>query len=543
VAIAWRQGTEFPEGLVPEYSIVAAFIYRFLGSNPLNVVLWNALFGALAVVAGYRIAARLAGRAAARPAAILIALWPSAVLWSTQLLKDTVSLWLILLVLYLTMCAMDPPDVTRSGWRAIARWAGLCVALFTVALILHRFRYYVLQVLIPVSAVFIIYAFVHRTRRTPWRVAATCTVVAVLVLAVWASRRVDLDRLFAPRYPEIGYVNLAVVHQSRGDLGRARQHYERALVLARDYPPALAGLGAIALAVGERSKAVGYFERALVREPGDGRVRAALEALRRPAPVVARPKETQVRPLETARSSPAPTGARRQASDAGRRAAPGARVIRETPAESLRPDAKPLLALIPAPIPTPPRLFAISGPRSDYVTGGRAWQYGDALGGLSRMRRGFTSAGGHSLIDGDVEFHGYWDVLGYLPRAVANVFLVPYPWQWFDIGGSTGRFRALSVVETVLLYTLIVPLTVGLWACIRRGSPDALYLALFVLAQAVLLGLIVNNMGTLFRLRLQLLLPLFVATGLGWAWLLDRRRLTAATVSDTGGNGARRPSE
>jgi hypothetical protein len=557
VAIAWRQGTEFPEGLVPEYSILAAFIYRFLGSNPLNVVLWNALFGALAVVAGYRIAARLAGPAAARPAAILIALWPSAVLWSTQLLKDTVSLWLILLVLYLTMCAMDPPDVTRSGWRAIARWAGLCVALFTVALILHRFRHYVLQVLIPVSAVFIIYAFVHRTRRMPWRIAATCAVVAVLVLAVSASRRVDLDRLFAPRYPEIGHVNLAVMHQSRGDLDRARKHYERALGLATDYPPALKGLGTIALARGERSRAIGYFERSLAAGSGDEQVRATLAALRRPEAAVASLQQKRVKPLQAARPlrpgreipgavaarSPAPIDVRRQPSDAAIRPAPAGTVTRGRPADGLQSDAKRVLALIPTPVPMPARPFEITGQRSDDVTGARAWQYGDVLGGLSRMRRGFTSAGGHSLIDGDVEFHGYWDVLGYLPKAVANVFLVPYPWQWFDIGGSTGLFRALSVVETVLLYALIVPLTVGLWAGIRRGPPDALYLALFVLAQAVLLGLIVNNMGTLFRLRLQLLLPLFVAMGLGWAWLLDRRRLVAAIVSGAGSHAARRPSE
>jgi hypothetical protein len=114
-------------------------------------------------------------------------------------------------------------------------------------------------------------------------------------------------------------------------------------------------------------------------------------------------------------------------------------------------------------------------------------------------------------------------VLRYLPRAVANVFLAPYPWQWFDIGGGTGPFRALSAVEALLLYACLGPLIVGLGSVVWRGSADALYLTVFVLAITVTLGLVVSNLGTLFRLRLESLLPLFAAGSVGWAWLLRRR--------------------
>jgi len=506
--VAWQHGTEFPTGTAPEYFIFTAIAYRVFGANPLNAVLWNALFGSLAVVAGYRIAARLAGPSAARPAAVLIALWPSAVLWSSQLLKDAACLWLILLLLYLTMRAVEPPLPAASRWQALARWVGLLVVLFAASLAMHRFRYYILLVLIPAPAVFVVHALIRRTRETAWRVVAACAVMGVMFLAVSASRRVDLERVFAPRYPEIGHVNLGVMHQSRGDLDTAQAHYERALALTREYPPALKQLGTIAIARHDRSKAIAYFERYLARDPGDAQVRVVLNALVHPETTIADTRDKRLQPAEIAR---------RESTDEV-----PATVMPGGPSEVTLPPA-----LIPTRIPVPPKPFEITGPGSDYLTGKRALEYGDVFAALRLRRVGFTGWGGHSMIDADVEFHSYGDMLRYLPRAVLNVLLTPYPWQWFDIGGGTGAFKALSAVEALLLYALIVPLIVGLGMVVRRGSPDALYLAVFVVAITVLLGFVVSNLGTLFRLRLESLLPLFTAAGLGWTWLRHRRRWRA----------------
>ena len=49
-------------------------------------------------------------------------------------------------------------------------------------------------------------------------------------------------------------------------------------------------------------------------------------------------------------------------------------------------------------------------------------------------------------------------------------------------------------------------------------------LTAFVVVMTVLLGLVVNNTGILFRLRLESLLPLFAAGAGGWTWLLHRRK-------------------
>ena len=505
---SWQQGTEFPRDAGTEYFIFTAVIYRLFGSNPLNAVLWNALFGSLTVVAGYRIAARLAGLSAARPAAVLIALWPSAVLWSSQLLKDTLCLWLTLVPLYLTMRVVEPAPLAAARWRAFARWAGLLLLVFVAVVMMHRFRYQVLHMLIPAPALFVVHALVRRSRQTPWRIVAACTVIGVMFLAVSASRRIDLESVFAPRHPEIGHVNLGVLSQVRGDLNAAQAHYERALVLVKDYPPALKQLGTVALARNDRAKAVTYFDRYLAREPKDERVRSALATLRPPISVAA-VQGTLVQPPAVARLSP-----------------PDSEVAGKKPTpltEPVPPEVPPLLALTPTPLPEPPTSFAITGRTSDYMTGQRAWLDGDVLAALQKARGGFSGSGGHSLIDADVEFRGYWDVLRYIPRAVVHVLLSPYPWQWFDIGGGTGPFKALSAVEALLLYALIVPLIAGLGAAVWRGSPDALYLAAFVVGETVALGLVVSNLGTLFRLRLESLLPLFTAAGLAWAWLFHRR--------------------
>lgn len=581
--IAWRQGTELPEGTDPQYFIFTAIIYRLFGANPLNMALANALFGALAVVAGHRIALRVAGPAGARATAVLIACWPSAVLWSTQLLKDTICLWLILALLYLTMRAVEPPLPAASPGWAMARWMALLVLVFATALAMHRLRYYVLLILIPAPALFIVHALVRPTRRTPWRIAATCAVMGVMVLAVSASRRIDLNHLFGSRYPAIGHVNVGVQDQSRGDLVGAQAHYERALALVNDYPPALKNLAALALARGERTRAIDYLQRYVAREPRDDEARAALDTLVRPVAVVAaipaqptprpdiaprspqrvREADQELKPeagrsaLETAEDSvpgrseavaAIPTTPRPAASGpatgetpavatpsqsepertdearlpAGERlAAVETAPARPVPGQS---EVKPPVLITAAPIAVPVEPVAITGPGSDYAMGKRTSDYGDLFGAIVRMRKGFARTGGRSAVDADIKLDSYADMLRHLPQAVANVLFAPYPWQWLEGTGSTGPFKALSAMEAVLLYVLIIPLVVGLGIVVARGSPDALYLAVFVTTMVVLLGLVVTNVGTLFRLRLESLLPLFAAGGLGCAWLVSRRR-------------------
>jgi hypothetical protein len=328
-----------------------------------------------------------------------------------MLLKDSVCLLLTLVLIYLTMRLVEPPPAAVRWWASAARMLGPTVALFVAALAMHRFRYYVLLVLIPAAGAFALHALVRPTRRTPWRLLATGVVVAVMLVAGWTSRRIDPERVFVGHGPGSGAV------------------------------PAAATV--------ERRRLAGHDER------GDGADHPAASA-RLPAAV--------------ANTSPA----------------------------------------------------AVPAPQTDEATGHRGWHYVEPLEALAKVRAGFGLSGGHSLIDADVRFERWSDVLRYLPRGLANVLLTPYPWQWFHIGGSVGVFRALSVVEALLLYISIVPLLFGLWLAVRRASPDGLYLVVFVATMTTLLGLGIGNIGTVFRLRLEALLPMFTSAGLGVLWLRER---------------------
>jgi hypothetical protein len=136
---------------------------------------------------------------------------------------------------------------------------------------------------------------------------------------------------------------------------------------------------------------------------------------------------------------------------------------------------------------------------------------------LEYYRRGTSTSAGHSTIDADVPIDTPRRALAYLPRALAVAFLAPFPWQWAETHGATGVFRMLSAVEMLLVYALMPAVLWGAWSTGRRGSALAWALLVFVIITALALSLTVTNLGILFRLRLQYLLPMAVlAGGLGW---------------------------
>jgi hypothetical protein len=134
-------------------------------------------------------------------------------------------------------------------------------------------------------------------------------------------------------------------------------------------------------------------------------------------------------------------------------------------------------------------------------------------GFLNGLRQGFVSTGGYSLMDGWAKISTPQKLLTYLPRALAIGLLAPFPWQWFDI---TGFLRAFSVCDMVLLYGLLgFGLIAGVGAILRRDPLGGAFLLAFVTLGLVSMSLVVANMGTLFRLRLQFVLPLLVVLGGG----------------------------
>jgi hypothetical protein len=105
-----------------------------------------------------------------------------------------------------------------------------------------------------------------------------------------------------------------------------------------------------------------------------------------------------------------------------------------------------------------------------------------------------------SDIDNDVSFNGRGDVIRYLPRAAAIGLFAPFPNMWFGSGllvGRTGRW--LAGAEMLLTYLMEALAVIGLWK--KRRELAVWLLALSVILGVTALGLIVTNIGSLYRLR------------------------------------------
>ena len=160
---------------------------------------------------------------------------------------------------------------------------------------------------------------------------------------------------------------------------------------------------------------------------------------------------------------------------------------------------------------------------------------------LNRIRQGMIRTGGHSLIDDKIIFSSFWDILAYIPRSTAIAFLAPFPWQWFVTSGETGIFRLIAAGEIILIYLLIPAMLYACWNLFTCKRWEGWFLLLFVSITAIVHGLAVPNIGILFRLRLQFLIPLFILISI--AGLPDiyqrffvslRRRITALFSSAAG---------
>ncbi len=153
------------------------------------------------------------------------------------------------------------------------------------------------------------------------------------------------------------------------------------------------------------------------------------------------------------------------------------------------------------------------------------------LSRLINVRLRFNANGGGSLIDGGRPFHSCGDILADIPHALAVVLLYPLPGAWVA-GRAVGAVRYLSALDALLLWAMAPGLIVGALNSFRRRTGVNSALTLGIVLLGVGMGLAVTNFGTLFRIRLELLLPGVVLAADGWFLLLGAvarlRQQTAA---------------
>ena len=126
-----------------------------------------------------------------------------------------------------------------------------------------------------------------------------------------------------------------------------------------------------------------------------------------------------------------------------------------------------------------------------------------------------------SNIDTHIQLTGMADILRYLPRAAAIGFFAPFPNMWLTSGkqvGSAGRL--LSGIETLAMYAIEGLAIIGLWHERRRVS--VWLLAGIATIGVIALGLIVVNVGALYRLRYAFLILMIIVAAGGISQMLGR---------------------
>lgn len=142
-----------------------------------------------------------------------------------------------------------------------------------------------------------------------------------------------------------------------------------------------------------------------------------------------------------------------------------------------------------------------------------------------RARRGgFRIYGAQaSNVDGDVNFISATDIIRYLPRAAVIGWFAPFPRMWFASGTGGRAGRMLAGLETLAMYLLYFPALLCLW---RERSKLNVWLLFLVSFVGILsLGLVVVNVGALFRLRYLFWILIIVLAAGG---LVKSRRIAKA---------------
>jgi hypothetical protein len=137
---------------------------------------------------------------------------------------------------------------------------------------------------------------------------------------------------------------------------------------------------------------------------------------------------------------------------------------------------------------------------SDQVESSNPWS--KFVGRVGKLRQGFalefSDAG--SNLDTEVSIVTTKDLISYLPRATAIGFFAPFPQMWFTSGVRVSRAgRMLSGGETIALYFVEFFAVLTLWE--RRRQVSVWFVWLLATMGFVSLGLVVINVGTLYRLR------------------------------------------
>ncbi len=131
-----------------------------------------------------------------------------------------------------------------------------------------------------------------------------------------------------------------------------------------------------------------------------------------------------------------------------------------------------------------------------------------------------------SVIDPEVRLERRADIVRYLPRAAVIGFFAPFPNMWLNSGTEVGiSGRILAGLETLVTYAIECFALAGLWRARRELAAWLLFTILAIGVTA--LGLVVNNIGALYRLRYSFWILIVVLGAGGVPYLFGRKSSSA----------------
>lgn len=146
---------------------------------------------------------------------------------------------------------------------------------------------------------------------------------------------------------------------------------------------------------------------------------------------------------------------------------------------------------------------------------------------LALSRRGYRTSplvGARSYIDLDVGFNSAKAMLFYLPRAAQIAFLAPFPVYWFAQASypANNVMRRISAFEMLITYFALFFLFYALWHWHRRIEIWIVFL--FCVYMLFIYGLVICNVGTLYRMRYPYLTTLIALGIAGFFAFMEQRK-------------------
>jgi|GEM_PF-985811 len=131
-----------------------SYVYAVTGKSPMAMFMLNSLFGALTVLVLYDLVRYIFDKKAALRAAMIYAYWPSLILWSTQNLKDPMTIFFFTLMISSLLILFRRPSVLRIASLGVA----------TIALY-HLQKFYIM---VSVSMALLVYFVTLKIHKHFW---------------------------------------------------------------------------------------------------------------------------------------------------------------------------------------------------------------------------------------------------------------------------------------------------------------------------------------------------------------------------------------